>query len=68
MNDTDILKAAVKAAYTLGPFLPETVNGKVRIPFNYPRGSLTVYYMIYNPEEEEIVAIERLDGSLLLLD
>lgn len=63
MNEKKILKRAVLAAYRVGPFLPGTINGTVRIPFLAYNGFC---HLIYNCEEEEIVAIETPDGPIPL--
>lgn len=75
MNPSDelILKAAVKAAYRTGPFLPNTINGKVRIPF-IPEWKTILpyridhYCLVYDPDEQEIVSIECPDGRRIDLN
>lgn len=74
MGLTWVLKEAVKAAFRSPKFLqPRTLRGKVRIPF-IPADAIVLpdrvnhYCLVYNPESEELDAVECPDGRVILLN
>ena len=70
IDENYILKQAIKAAFRLPEYLFHEMKGGVRLPFiPYPlAANPEIYFIIYNPEAGELVAIECPDGSEICLD
>jgi len=70
IDENYILKQAVKAAFRLPEYLFHGMNEGVRLPFiPYPLATnIEIYFLIYKPEEGELISIECPDGSFILLD